>query len=244
MPFEAQIAVRYHDQVALTQEQLESSTLLIQATAKGIKIGTVQLPEIRVPRKIEGFSQFQDIDRLRHYGQVYGGGAARDVEDYREINPATFFTDDVERNTQQIMEMYAKEKSYEEYRSTGVHRIHLDIPENTDELKLVAYYKDESAGAANAETTAYAAYAPLDRHIHVRSSNRKISVGKYVVFHVKSNFALTYFDWIIVSKNLILKSGREYANDIHAVVTTFSVVVSVSLIIFALFYRYMYFFLG
>ena len=28
------------------------------------------------------------------------------------------------------------------------------------------------------------------------------------------------------SKNLILNSGREYASDIHAVVTTFSVVVS------------------
>ena len=29
-----------------------------------------------------------------------------------------------------------------------------------------------------------------------------------------------------MSKNLILKSGREYANDVHPVVTTFSVVVS------------------
>jgi hypothetical protein len=62
----------------------------------------------------------------------------------------------------------------------------------------VAYYRDTEQGSAYAETTAYAAYAPLDRHIHVRSSNRKISVGEYVVFHVKSNFALLYFDWIIV----------------------------------------------
>ena len=76
-------------------------------------------------------------------------------------------------------------------------------------------FQDAGDGSANTETTAYAAYSPLDRHIHVRSSNREISVGKYVVFHVKSNFALTYFDWIIVSKNLILKSGREYASDIH-----------------------------
>ena len=80
---------------------------------------------------------------------------------------------------------------------------------------LILTFQDDGDGAANTETTAYAAYSPLDRHIHVRSSNREISVGKYVVFHVKSNFALTYFDWIIVSKNLILKSGREYASDIH-----------------------------
>lgn len=226
MPFEAQIAVRYHDQVALTQEQLESSTLLIKTTAK-LESGAVkELPEIKVPRKIEGFSQFQDIDRLKHYGQLYGSDASRDVYDQETINPAAFFTDDVESNTQLVMEMYAREKSYEEYRSTGVHRIQMDIPEKTEELKMVAYYRDVDQGNAYTETTAYAAYAPLDRHIHVRSSNKKISVGEYVVFHVKSNFALTYFDWMIVSKNLILKSGREYASDIHAVVTTFSVVVS------------------
>ena len=71
MPFEAQIAVRYHDQVALTQEQLESSTLLIKATAKLQNGKIVDLPEIKVPKKLEeGFSLFQDIDRLKHYGQV------------------------------------------------------------------------------------------------------------------------------------------------------------------------------
>ena len=43
---------------------------------------------------------------------------------------------------------------------------------------------------------------------------------------LQSNFALSYFDWMIVSKNLILKTGREYASEIHPVVTTFSAVVS------------------
>jgi hypothetical protein len=32
--------------------------------------------------------------------------------------------------------------------------------------------------------------------------------------------------FLLCSKNIILNSGREYASDIHAVVTTFSVVVS------------------
>ena len=91
---------------------------------------------------------------------------------------------------------------------------------------FLPFLQDAGDGRADTETTAYAAYSPLDRYIHVRSSNREISVGKYVVFHVKSNFALPYFDWIILSKNLILKSGREYASEIHPVVTTFSVVVS------------------
>ena len=67
---------------------------------------------------------------------------------------AAFFTDDVESNTQLLMEMYAREKSYEEYRRTGVHRIQLDIPDKTEELKLVAFYKDDEQGSSYAETTA------------------------------------------------------------------------------------------
>ena len=35
------------------------------------------------------------------------------------------------------MDLYAKEKSYEEYRLTGVHRFLLDIPDTTEELKMV-----------------------------------------------------------------------------------------------------------
>ena len=94
---------------------------------------------------------------------------------------------------------------------------------------MFAKFSEGAKVRANAETTAYAAYAPLDRHIHVTSSNKKISVGEYCIFHVKTNkdFALAYFDWMIVSKNIILKAGREFAaTDSHATVTTFSVVVS------------------
>ena len=52
--------------------QLESSTLLIKAYATLDRGGgSKELPTIKVPRKIDAsFSQFQDIDRLRHYGQV------------------------------------------------------------------------------------------------------------------------------------------------------------------------------
>ena len=97
------------------------------------------------------------------------------------------------------------------------------------QVKMVAKFFEGAKVRADAKTTAYAAYAPLDRHIHVTSSNKKISVGEYCIFHVKTNkdFALAYFDWMIVSKNIILKSGREFAaTDSHATVTTFSVVVS------------------
>ncbi len=46
-------------------------------------------------------------------------------------------------------------------------RLLIDVPEKTEELKLVAYFSDvREGGSAYAETTAYAAYAPHDRRVH------------------------------------------------------------------------------
>ena len=75
MPFEAQVAVRYSDQVGLTQDLLERSTLVITATAtSGATFGSAgerrTLPEIKVPAKLKDISGFQDVDRLKHYNQV------------------------------------------------------------------------------------------------------------------------------------------------------------------------------
>ena len=68
----------------------------------------------------------QDIDRLDHYGQLYGGEAAADsagdVGEQR-INPAVFFGEDTEANTQLCLDLFAREQSYREFRQTGVHRI-------------------------------------------------------------------------------------------------------------------------
>ena len=91
----------------------------------------------------------------------------------------------------------------------------------------MAYYSDsETNQRIITDTIAYAAYAPKDQHIFIHSSNKNINIGEYVVFHTKSNFPLEYFDWIIVSKNLILNSGRELGSDIFSHTITFSLVVS------------------
>ena len=227
MLFEGAISVRYHDQVALPAEVLRGSDLEINVRAKKKDGSVVDLTKIRVPKYVaDQFNEFQDIDRLSHYGQSFGSDAIYDVTNNNDINPAAFLSDDVDKNTEFLYSIYAKEKQFEEYREKGVHRFRFDVPELTEELYLTAYYSDTKNTDTYTESTAYASYGPRDRHIQVRSSTKNIAVGEYVVFHVKSNFPLPYFDWLIVSKNLILNSGREYGSDIHAVTNTFSVVVS------------------
>ena len=88
----------------------------------------------------------------------YGAG-------FDSVNPAAFFTDSVENNTRFLMDLYARERSYEEFRTTGVHRIRLDIPDQVKQLKMVAYYNSIDLGdqTTQAETIAYSAFSPLDR---------------------------------------------------------------------------------
>ena len=236
MPFEGAVAVRYHDQVALPEDLLKDSELEIIIRMKDKSGQITTLPNLKVPRVLsDQFNIFQDIDRLEHYGQLTGLEATQDVrlnptnsDNKYNINPASFFTDDAEKNTEFLFhDLYAKEKSYEEYRKTGVHRFTFDVPEKTEEIYMTAYYSDSKTSTrAQAETTAYGSYGPQDRHIYIRTNNRYIQVGEYVVFNVKTNFPLQHFDWIIISKNLIINSGREYGGDLIKMTNTFSVVVS------------------
>ena len=228
MPFDAQIAVRYADHVPVDQERLEQSTLTLKFFAT-LKSGqTQEIAGMQIGRKVdEELCAGADIDRLTHYGQLYGAEAVSDVENNLEINPASFFDDDVERNTQICLELFAREQSYKEFRETGVHRIRLDVPEAAEQLKMIAYYSDTDQGRDIVEeTVAWAAYAPKDQFIFVHSNTKEINIGQYVVFHVRSNFPMEHFDWIIVAKNLILNSGREFAPDIFSNLITFNLVVS------------------
>ena len=96
-----------------------------------------------------------------------------------------------------------------------------------EQLKLVGYFNDiENKRQIVTETIAYAAYSPKDQFLYVQSSTKNINIGEYVVFTVKSNFPMEYFDWIIVAKNLIINSGRERASDIFSQTAVFSLVVN------------------
>ena len=101
-------------------------------------------------------------------------------------------------------------------------RFTFDVPEDTEEIYLTAYYQDSKTSVrAQAETTAYSSYGPEDRVIYIRTNNRKIQVGEYVVFNVKTNFPLDHYDWMIISKNLIINSGREYGGETEKLTSTF-----------------------
>ena len=46
-------------------------------------------------------------------------------------------------------------------------------------------------------------------------------LGEYVVFHVKMTQLIEYFDWVIISKKIILNRGREFSERIFSYTYTF-----------------------
>ena len=108
----------------MDEDKLAQSSLTLKFFATMKSGQTQELPGFRIPPKVdEDLCAGSDIDRLSHYGQLYGKDAARDVDSNQEINPAYFFDDDIDQNTQLCLELFAKEHSFAEFRETGVHRI-------------------------------------------------------------------------------------------------------------------------
>ncbi|XP_023346771.1 uncharacterized protein LOC111715653 [Eurytemora carolleeae] len=221
MVFETQLSVKYSDQVALDPYTLEQSTLIIETKIRMENGELRNLRTMRIPPKLGDVCKFRDLVHIREYDKQFEDAEVEDIE-----NSNTFFTDHTDEHEEFCMDMYAVEESFKEFRATGVHRITINTPDDTEEIQIKATYRDDDNGEVTATLPVYAAYAPYQNFIHVRTSNTNIRVGEYVVFHVKMTQVIEYFDWIIISKNIILTRGREFSGRIFSYTYTFSVVVN------------------
>ena len=126
-----------------------------------------------------------------------------------------------------LFKVLSSNHEQKDFREKGLIKYKVDVPQTSEIVKISAKIETENHGILQSSTTAYKMKTTQENHyIHVRSSSKEIAVGHFVVFHAKTNFPFEHFDWLIVSKNLIIQSGREYGSNIHPEVKTFSVVAS------------------
>ncbi|XP_069361628.1 CD109 antigen [Maniola hyperantus] len=90
-------------------------------------------------------------------------------------------------------------------------------------LRLSATLGDALGGRAGADVHLVAHESPNHHHLRVSTSTTDARVGEYIVFHVQSNFFMESFNYVIMSKGIILTSGQEIMQE---GVRTFSAVVS------------------
>ncbi|XP_026320677.1 uncharacterized protein LOC113230803 [Hyposmocoma kahamanoa] len=90
-------------------------------------------------------------------------------------------------------------------------------------VRLSAQLADAVGGHAGAELRFVAHHSPGHKHIRIRTSTTDARVGEYIVFHVQSNFYMETFNYLVMSKGIILTSAQEIMTD---GVRTFAVTVS------------------
>ncbi|KAJ8926001.1 hypothetical protein NQ315_009856 [Exocentrus adspersus] len=81
-------------------------------------------------------------------------------------------------------------------------------------LRVEALYKDGYTGdRAQAELLMLAHYSANDQHIKVVTSTIAPRVGEYMIFHIRSNYYIEKFNYLIISKGIVLLTGDQDMND-------------------------------
>ncbi|CAL1294220.1 unnamed protein product [Larinioides sclopetarius] len=76
-------------------------------------------------------------------------------------------------------------------------------------MLLEAKYTDETGERARTTLLVYASYTPTHRHLQVTTSTRDAKVGEYIIFHVRADYYVQQFYYMVVSKGIVLLSGAE-----------------------------------
>ncbi|XP_072379728.1 CD109 antigen [Diabrotica undecimpunctata] len=81
-------------------------------------------------------------------------------------------------------------------------------------VKMQAVFKDGYSGQrATAELLMLAHYSHTDQHIKVITSTVDPRVGEYMIFHIRSNFFVEKFSYLIISKGIVLVTGDQDMDD-------------------------------
>ncbi|CAG2105524.1 unnamed protein product [Medioppia subpectinata] len=96
--------------------------------------------------------------------------------------------------------------------------------EDVQYLSLDAFFRDANGETIRAqELRAYGSYSPTERLIHISTSTKQPRVGEYIIFHVRTNYYVKLFSYVIISKGVVLINGRE---EMSSSIKTFAVSLS------------------
>jgi len=77
-------------------------------------------------------------------------------------------------------------------------------------LALEGFFKDSyGVTIRTPELRVYAAYTQSQKLMQIATSTQKPEVGSYIIFHVRTNYYMKLFSYIVVSKGILLMAGRE-----------------------------------
>lgn len=76
-------------------------------------------------------------------------------------------------------------------------------------IRLEAEFIDPHAGNVRDSLLLYSSYSPTNHHLQVKTSTRHPKVGEFIIFHVRSNYYVESFSYVVISKGMVLLAGQE-----------------------------------
>ncbi|KAK8389963.1 hypothetical protein O3P69_012881 [Scylla paramamosain] len=235
MPFSASVAVSYHDLMPLSLEKLSISRLVVKAEAVLEGGGRQTVFEVEIPQVMAEEEETEFLDESWKYNKRLEAIKAENPN----YDPSAFdynYNFDYESGSryltgdelvQRKMDLFVRNQQFEKYREKGVFHFTVDVPETASGLSLTAAYQDDEGDTASASAQGIAYYSPKKQYIGVEMSSKGVTVGEFVVFHVRSNFNMDSFNYLVMAKDMILFAGKEVLDTTsRASVKTMSVPVS------------------
>ena len=114
----------------------------------------------------------------------------------------------------------------------GIWEISIDLSQHfqdrrslndVQKIRLEATYTDKNGDRIPARLEVYSYYTLSNRLIQVSTSTTQPRVGEYVIFHVRANYFVDSFSYAILSKGIVILTGRE---EMSSSIKTFAVSLS------------------
>ena len=87
---------------------------------------------------------------------------------------------------------------------SGVITVKLDIPDSMNsEMRVRARYYDHYGQSAETDILGFPAHSMRNQYIHIFSSTQLGSIGEFAIFHVRSNFYMESFHYMV--RNPVMK---------------------------------------
>ncbi|XP_045471389.1 CD109 antigen [Harmonia axyridis] len=80
-------------------------------------------------------------------------------------------------------------------------------------IKLQANFRDGFGQLTTAELLLLAHFSPNDQHIKLTTSTITPEVGEFMIFHIRSNYYISSFQYLIISKGIVLLADTQDMND-------------------------------
>ncbi|KYN20816.1 PREDICTED: CD109 antigen [Trachymyrmex cornetzi] len=83
------------------------------------------------------------------------------------------------------------------------------ILDDITSMRVHAYFTDGEGYRTQTELLLLAHESPNMKHIKISTSTESPKVGQYMIFHVQTNFYIDVFNYLIMSKGIILLTGED-----------------------------------